>query len=223
MGTKHLDQQQSDTILATYQACPCVVQTASTTGVTVRQVRHLLKRRGVSLSRARGGACYRHIDSVRAWASGGVAVSEIARRIGTTSSKVSAFLKKHDIPRTPFQQTGANNPAWRGGRVIDKNGYVLVKASSHPAANRHGYVREHRLVMETKLDRYLTATEVVHHKDDDKQNNHPGNLELFETNADHLAETLKGRKPKHTEAGLDRLRESGRRTQARRRTATRPA
>ncbi|TXH58321.1 MAG: hypothetical protein E6Q97_02430 [Desulfurellales bacterium] len=38
--------------------------------------------------------------------------------------------------------------------------------------------REHILVMETKLGRALLPGEEVHHKDEDKQNNAPDNLEL---------------------------------------------
>lgn len=59
--------------------------------------------------------------------------------------------------------------------------------------------------MEAVIGRYLTSEEVVHHKDGNKQNNTPSNLELFMKNADHLAYELKGRVPKWTEAGMDRI------------------
>lgn len=45
-------------------------------------------------------------------------------------------------------------------------------------AGRDGYVLEHRLVMAEKLGRILTATETVHHIDNDRANNAPGNLQL---------------------------------------------
>jgi hypothetical protein len=49
----------------------------------------------------------------------------------------------------------------------------------HPAHNRAGYVRQHRLVMECLLGRLLEPDETVHHRDGNKTNNHPDNLELL--------------------------------------------
>ena len=46
---------------------------------------------------------------------------------------------------------------------------------------------EHRLVMEEKLGRLLLPSEVVHHKDGNKTNNHPDNLELFSSNGKHIS------------------------------------
>lgn len=76
--------------------------------------------------------------------------------------------------------------------MLDKHGYVLLKHPAHPQANRHGYVREHRLVMEQTLGRFLTRLEVVHHLDGNRGNNAPENLELFASNADHLRAELTG-------------------------------
>lgn len=101
---------------------------------------------------------------------------------------------------------------WKGGRHLDKHGYVMVFQPGHPYASktgkgRAGYVREHRLVMEAVLGRYLTPQEVVHHKDGNNQNNTPSNLELFTKNSDHLATTLKGKIPRWTEDGKRRIAE----------------
>ena len=43
-------------------------------------------------------------------------------------------------------------------------------------------IREHRLVMEGILGRYLQPWENVHHKDGDRQNNEPDNLEFWTVN-----------------------------------------
>jgi hypothetical protein len=72
----------------------------------------------------------------------------------------------------------SNNPAWRGGKTVTPNGYVLVKQPTHPHADVRGYVYEHRLVAESKLGRYLLPTEQVHHIDGNKSNNDPRNLEV---------------------------------------------
>lgn len=74
---------------------------------------------------------------------------------------------------------------WHGGRFVHKAGYVYVYAPDHPNANAHGYVYEHRLVMETKLGRLLTKSERVHHLNNVKADNRPENLELFGTQGEH--------------------------------------
>ena len=70
--------------------------------------------------------------------------------------------------------------------------YILLRALGHLHANSNGYVREHRLVMEQTLGRYLMPEEVVHHIDGVKDNNHPSNLGLYESNAAHKRDDMVG-------------------------------
>ena len=72
---------------------------------------------------------------------------------------------------------------YRGGRIINHQGYVLVLSPEHPNRNAigSGYVPEHRLVMESILGRYLHSSENVHHKNGNRQDNRPENLELWST------------------------------------------
>ncbi|MBT6047822.1 MAG: HNH endonuclease [Candidatus Scalindua sp.] len=74
---------------------------------------------------------------------------------------------------------GSKNGRWLGGRIIDKDGYVLIISPDHPNKNAFGYVREHRLVVEKKIGRYLKRNEIVHHIDGNKQNNDISNLKYM--------------------------------------------
>lgn len=73
---------------------------------------------------------------------------------------------------------GKNSPNWKGGRTVEPNGYVKLHRPDHPRADGAGYVREHRLVMEAVLGRYLEPHETVHHKNGDTSDNEVENLEL---------------------------------------------
>ena len=78
------------------------------------------------------------------------------------------------------------NPKWNGGRATHAHGYQLIASPNHPYKDKRGYVREHRLVMEKHLGRYLLPTEDVHHLNDNKKDNRIENLELFSSRSEHL-------------------------------------
>lgn len=101
---------------------------------------------------------------------------------------------EHRKPRTeprkkggpkPGSQMGENNPNWRGGRVLEPRGYVLIRRPDHPQADCRGYVYEHILVAEAKIGRFIADGEEVHHKDENRSNNDPDNLEVKASRADH--------------------------------------
>jgi hypothetical protein len=172
-------------------------------------------------------------------------VQEIAKRIaaGETQQAIAVDLAKRIDPRITAKsiykvcrkngiqcqrtgpRSGAGHPNWSGGRILDRNGYVLVYVPDHHecqrvnavrAAKANGsyyrketHIQEHRLVMEKHLGRNLLPTEVVHHRDDNKKNNAIENLQLFDSNSRHLAETLLGKCPKWTARGLANMRAAG--------------
>jgi hypothetical protein len=84
----------------------------------------------------------------------------------------------------PAWATGEDAINWKGGRVIDTNGYVQIYMPAHPNAVGN-YVPEHRLVMETHLGRVLDSSEEVHHDNEDKQDNRIENLKLL-TKSEHI-------------------------------------
>lgn len=73
-----------------------------------------------------------------------------------------------------------NQPGnWKGGRNKHAAGYIKALAKGHPAADKNGYVMEHRLVMEQTIGRLLLPHERVHHKNGKRDDNRPENLELW--------------------------------------------
>lgn len=139
-------------------------------------------------------------------AGAGATLDAIGAAVGTTKNRVRQYLTKHGIERPEWRNPppgshrmarrteGQLNAAWNGGRTIDKDGYVLLWMPGHPEANRHGQVREHRIVMAQKLGRPLLRTEVVDHINSVTSDNRPENLRLFASNGEHLSVTLTGQK-----------------------------
>lgn len=74
---------------------------------------------------------------------------------------------------------GGKATTWKGGVNKHASGYLKELCKGHPAADRNGYVMQHRLVMERSLGRYLEPCERVHHKNGKRDDNRPENLELW--------------------------------------------
>lgn len=216
-GYHHLTQNQIDQILQVYRETKSTRLTADRLGIALQKVGYHVKKAGIPLSNLRDNACRRNRYLVERLVSEKASLSEIARQVGTNTRQVKAFLERWGIEYTPYGSLGDHNSNWRGGRRIDKDGYVLIHYPDHPHCTRQGYVREHRLVMEASLGRYLLPKEVVHHLDDNHQNNAIENLKLYGSNGEHLAETIAGQVPNWSEDGKRRISEAVRRPRGRKR------
>ncbi len=94
-------------------------------------------------------------------------------------SQIGRKVTWHRMGPLP-QIQGKNHYNWSGGRVKTTDGYIAIYFPKHPYATKpRGYVREHRLVMEQSLGRYLDPKEVIHHIDRDRTNNELSNLLLL--------------------------------------------
>ena len=83
-------------------------------------------------------------------------------------------------------QRGERNCRWNGGRRIHQYGYIYVRApKNHPFRYHDGYILEHRLIMEQKLNRYLQPEERVHHLNGVNDDNRIENLILFKNDIEH--------------------------------------
>jgi transposase-like protein len=212
-------------VVAEYLAGKSTVDLACRYGVTPPTVACLLKKRSISLrsrseiNRLRAPVDEKRLQSLTDEAK--LSQWEIAEELGVSLPTVERTLRRLGLR----SKKGRGSPMeknffWRGGRTRDVDGYVLVKAHDHPFADNRGYVREHRLVMEKKLGRYLDPKEIVHHLDGVHDNNDPDNLEVYATNAEHLKEELVGKTPNYTPEGLQRMRENALRLNRRKYAST---
>lgn len=112
----------------------------------------------------------------------GATASELAAQYGVSRPTIFKSLRRSGVTsrkaaRRPGKGVGPENSAWNGGRRPRLDGYWLVWT---PEGER----LEHRVVMERHLNRRLTDSEIVHHRDGDRSHNDPANLEIM-TQSDH--------------------------------------
>ena len=90
-------------------------------------------------------------------------------------------LYKSPERKSTLGKFNKNNPFWKGKTI--ERGYILIAIDNHPFGIKRGhnlFLREHRLVMEKHIGRYLKPNEIVHHKNKNTQDNRIENLLLME-------------------------------------------
>lgn len=85
----------------------------------------------------------------------------------------------HGRPREYLPGHNSHGVKRGEGRYVNNFGYVMLHKPDDPGADPKGYVRDHRYVMEQMLGRRLKQGEDVHHKNHDRTDNRPENLEVI--------------------------------------------
>ena len=95
-----------------------------------------------------------------------------------TKEKIIATKSKQELG-------GKKHARWKGG-IRKEKGYLSIWNPKHPFANKQGYVKRSRLIMEKHISRYLTPKEVVHHINRIKTDDRIENLMLFANHSKHF-------------------------------------
>jgi hypothetical protein len=109
----------------------------------------------------------------------------------------SKFIQGHSL-------RGKNHWGWNGGKSKTYLGHIQIRQPNHPFATKRGYVREHRLIMEKHLGRYLKKCEEVHHINGIVNDNRLENLVIL-TKREHTSLHHKGLRKPNSEKNLPKM------------------
>lgn len=89
------------------------------------------------------------------------------------------FCSKHYVAFRAFLDKDRSVDDRKNIRPQKDKEYINIYKPDHPNCSKQGFVKEHRLVMEKMIGRLLERHETVHHKNGNRKDNRPKNLELW--------------------------------------------
>lgn len=105
----------------------------------------------------------------------------LAKKGKKASKETKKKMSKNSATKGRYREFAIS---WKGGQITN-NGYILIYQPSHPFARGNGYIKRGRLVIEKHLGRYLTLKEVIHHRNEIRDDDRIENLKLFANQSKH--------------------------------------
>lgn len=186
MWNKELTKRNEDIVRILYKVNPEItyLEVEEKTGISRRTVPRMFARLGLekssnklSLRKFSGEKELKIIERYKE----GVDIDDIKKEFNVGHGHLYEILKRHNVSVRP-PRAGDKHPSWKGGKGIDKDGYVRCWMSfNHPFIEMRkadGYAFEHRLVMAEHLGRVLKKNETVHHINGNRADNRIENLQL---------------------------------------------
>lgn len=198
MQKSKLDEQA---VCTGYLEGKSIRELAAECGVSVAPVQRILRENGVEMRQGRGPDKSQRLARSSARSLGSFTCEErqeikrrfleenetqiaLAKDFRCGASTIGRVLRTEGVPAGAHGQLREHHHAYKGGKTLHGDGYVLVLADpndeiAQAMQTRKGYVLEHRLVMAHALGRPLAEYETVHHvNNDDRTDNRLENLQL---------------------------------------------
>lgn len=186
---RRISREQEQEVLRMYAAGQTHSQIARSFGVHRNTIGHLLWRNGQTKTKPGRKSLFSLEEklSIRAYYELGTSQEAIAALWSVAPQTIARVLRELGVVCRPAGfQPAEHHHAWRGGKCLRSDGYVLQRITSESPffsmaqkkVDGHSYILEHRLVMAVSLGRVLRDSETVHHIDGNKQNNALSNLQL---------------------------------------------